>query len=39
MFIGDLQIAGILGAIEFFIKWYLYYLHDRAWGHFYWGKK
>ncbi len=29
--IGDISIALEIGAIEFFIKFLLYYLHERAW--------
>jgi len=28
---GDIQFALEMGAIEFFIKLFLYYLHERAW--------
>lgn len=28
---GDIQFALEMGAIEFFIKLLLYYLHERAW--------
>ncbi len=28
---GDLKIAVTIGALEFFIKLALYYLHERAW--------
>jgi len=28
---GDVSMALEIGAIEFFIKFFLYYLHERAW--------
>lgn len=28
---GDISLALEMGAIEFFIKFLLYYLHERAW--------
>jgi len=28
---GDISLALEIGAIEFFIKFMLYYLHERAW--------
>ena len=28
---GDIQAALEIGAIEFFIKFALYYMHERAW--------
>ena len=28
---GEIRIALIIGSIEFFIKFGIYYLHERAW--------
>lgn len=39
IFIDDLRIVSIIGILDFIIKWLLYYLHERIWHQFHWGKK
>ena len=35
---GDLKLAGAIGIADVIIKLFLFYVHDRAWGHIAWGK-
>ena len=32
MLIGDVSVAMAIGSIEFFAKFVIYYLHERAWN-------
>ena len=32
---GEIRIALIIGGIEFFVKFIVYYLHERVWTHIY----
>ena len=32
MLIGDVNVAMAIGSIEFFAKFVIYYLHERAWN-------
>ena len=29
--IGEIVTAALIGSIEFFLKFFIYYLHERAW--------
>lgn len=31
--IGEIVTAVVIGGIEFFLKFFIYYLHERAWQH------
>ncbi len=35
---GDLKLAGLIGVADVVIKLFFYYVHERTWGHFEWGK-
>ncbi|MEQ8692508.1 MAG: DUF2061 domain-containing protein [Pseudomonadales bacterium] len=30
---GTLEAAALIGGIEFFVKFIIYYMHERAWQH------
>ncbi|MBD3359479.1 MAG: DUF2061 domain-containing protein [Candidatus Buchananbacteria bacterium] len=36
---GDLKIAGIVGVLDSIMKIIIYFLHERIWARFCWGKK
>lgn len=37
-FTGDFALAGAIGVLDVVSKLAIYYLHERAWGKFAWGK-
>ena len=34
---GSMQLAASIGAIDLVVKFFAYYLHERAWGRVNWG--
>ncbi len=39
LFTGSLEIAGQIGVLDFFVKFAIYYINERAWGYTNWGYK
>ena len=35
---GDVEIMMATGVIDVFVKLLFYYMHERAWGRFAWGR-
>lgn len=33
LIIGEVAAAAMIGGIEFFVKFFIYYFHERAWQH------
>ena len=29
--VGEVMTAALIGSIEFFLKFFIYYVHERAW--------
>jgi uncharacterized membrane protein len=38
IFTGDFMIMGLVGSLEIISKIIIYYLHERVWSRFAWGK-
>lgn len=39
LYTGDITITVVIGFLEFSVKIFLYYIHERAWGNVTWGKR
>ena len=39
IFIDDIKIIGVIGVLDFVIKWFLFFIHERWWHKINWGKR